>query len=161
MRFKVPPCNIDQVLFEMAPDPHALNGSILRGVPMLLVLAVCCGKPPCNYKEIHHTYRDIVLVELHRLAHHVLRSIYSLTRRFRCHSVGERPERDLEKPVDSMEHLLTQHCSRNLVKKDKVCGVRRTRGKRRRRLQLLGLLRTLLGCWQKFQSIVSQNLSKD
>lgn len=153
-----------------------LSGSI-RSFTMFLLLAICCGKRSCNYTEIQDTYRDIILVELQRLnltgsfniskekdhcpsgkAHHTLRSIYSMTQKFRCHR-GGKLERDLGKPVESMEQLLTYNCSQNLVKKHQVCPAR-TRGKKRRRLKLINIIKALINCWQKFQSILSLTPSK-
>ncbi|CAL8367882.1 unnamed protein product [Lota lota] len=90
-------------------------------------------------------------------AHHILRSIHGMIQQFRCHR-GKKPETGIEKPVESMEQLLTYNCSQNLVKQNKVCPVRRTKGKKRRRLMRLNIIKALINCWQRFQSIVSQTL---
>ncbi|KAG7258987.1 hypothetical protein CRUP_035028, partial [Coryphaenoides rupestris] len=126
------------------PGVHSgLNGSILRSVSMVLLLTVylCCGgksRSRCNYREIAGSYRDIILVEIQRLnltsslntseekhhcpsgrVHHILRSIYTLTRQFRCHQ-GVAPEKDLERPVESMEQLLAYYCRQGLLVKGSI-----------------------------------------
>ncbi|CAL8276724.1 unnamed protein product [Boreogadus saida] len=155
-----------------------LNGSFLRSFTMVILLVVCCGERKCNYKEIHDSYRNIILVELQSLnltsklniskerdhcpsakAHHILRSIHGMIQQFRCHR-GKKPATALEKPVDSMEQLLTYNCRQNMVKQNKVCPARKTKGKRRR-LKRIIIIKALINCWQKFQSILSLTLSKN
>lgn len=45
---------------------QCLTGSLLRGV-LVLLLASCCAKPKCDYREILGSYREVVFIELHNL----------------------------------------------------------------------------------------------
>ncbi|XP_078144550.1 uncharacterized protein LOC144542327 [Centroberyx gerrardi] len=145
---------------------------VLRSVLVVLLLAFSCGKRGCNYKEILGSYREIILVELQNLnltgslntskerdhcpsgkAHHILRSIYVLTQQFRCQRAGNR-QRDLEKPVESMDQLISHNCSHDYLGKRASCQAsQKTRGKKRRRIKLIKVIRSLITCWQKLQSI--------
>lgn len=156
-----------------------LTGLVLRGaVVVLLVLlaASCCAKRRCSYREILGSYKEFILIELHsqnltatvttpkerdhcpsRKAHHVLRSIYGLTQQFQCQR-GNSGHKDLAVPVESMQQLIMHDCSANLVSKASCPAKRRTQGRKRRRIKLIQLIRALIFCWQKLQSIYAETL---
>ncbi|KAK9514785.1 hypothetical protein VZT92_025473 [Zoarces viviparus] len=149
-----------------------LTGALLRSVLVLLLLTDACGKRGCNYKEILGSYTQVILVELQHLnltgssntskvrdpcpsakARRILVSIYGMTQHMRCQRSGKRMS-DLEKPLASMEQIIAHNCSPDhLGKKVSCSAVQKTRGKKRKRIRLIGVLKTLITCWQKLQSV--------
>ncbi|CAB1451954.1 unnamed protein product [Pleuronectes platessa] len=150
-----------------------LTGSSLRSVLALLLLANChCGKRRCNYKEILDSYRVVIFVELQSLnltgsthtsrdrdpcpqakARRILVSIYGMTQQVRCHRSGEQRS-DLEKPVESMEQLVVHNCSPDYLGRRTSCStVKKIRGKKRKRNKVIQVIKALITCWQKLQSV--------
>ncbi|KAI9530598.1 hypothetical protein NQZ68_000088 [Dissostichus eleginoides] len=131
-----------------------LTGTLLRNVLVVLLLVDACGKRRCNYREILVSYREFIFVELQNLnltgsintskgrdpcpsgkAHRILVSIYSLSHQMRCQTSGKSTS-DLERPLKSMEQLISQNCSPDdLGKKVSCSAVKKIRGKKRRRIR--------------------------
>lgn len=149
-----------------------LAGPVLRNVLVVLLLGFSCGKRRCNYKEILESYREIILVELQNLnlsassntskekdpcppgkAHRILSSIYVMIQQFRCQSHGQ-TYGDLEKPVESMEQLISHNC-RDEGKRVSCQASKKMRGKKRKRKRnkLVKIIKALITCWEKLQSI--------
>ncbi|KAM4736957.1 uncharacterized protein FYW61_004588 [Anableps anableps] len=148
-----------------------LTGSLLRSVLVVLILANCCGKRRCNYQEILDSYREVIFVELQNLnltgsatafkardpcpsgkERRILVSIYGMTQQILCQRRGKQP--DLEKPVESMERLIIQNCSPvYMAKKTSCSAVRKIQGKKRKRLRLIRVIKLLITCWEKLQSV--------
>lgn len=149
-----------------------LTGALLRSVLVVLLLADTSGKRRCNYKEILGSYREIIFVELQNLnltgpfntskvrdpchsgkAHRILVSIYGMTQQMRCHRSGKQTS-DLEKPLESMEQLIVHNCSPHYLGKKVSCSaVQKIRGKKRKRNRLIIVIKALITCWQKLQSV--------
>ncbi|KAM7411740.1 hypothetical protein PAMA_021629 [Pampus argenteus] len=149
-----------------------LTGSLLRSVLVVLLLTNSCGKRRCNYKQILGSYREVIFVELQNLnltrsfntskerdpcpsgkAHRILGSIYSMTQQTRCQRNGKR-QPDLEKPLERMEQLIIHNCSPDYLGKKATCSaVQKIRGARRKRNRLIKVIKALVTCWQKLQSI--------
>ncbi|AWP09797.1 Hypothetical protein SMAX5B_014486 [Scophthalmus maximus] len=130
-----------------------LTGTLLRSVLVVLLLTNTCGKRRCNFKEILDSYRVVILVELQNLARRILVSIYGMTQQIRCQR-GGRLQFDLEKPVESMEQLIIHKCSPDYLGKRNSCSaVKKIRGKKRKRNRVIKVIKTLITCWQKLQSI--------
>lgn len=148
-----------------------LTGSLLRSVLVVLIVANCCGKRRCNYKEIREYYREVIFVELQNLnltgsattfkekdpcpsgkERRILVSIYGMTHQILCQKSGNKS--DLEKPVESMEQLIIQNCSPNYMAKKTSCSaVRQIKGNKRKRLRLIRVIKQLITCWEKLLSI--------
>ncbi|KAF7662820.1 hypothetical protein LDENG_00225690 [Lucifuga dentata] len=151
-----------------------LTGAALRSVLVVLLLAYSCGKRRCNYKEILDSYRDVIFVELQNLnltdslnttkerdhcpagkGRRILGSIYGMTQHLRC-QMGGQQQWDLEKPVESMEHLIIRNCNLEYLGKRASCSARqKTQGKKRRRIKVIRVIKAITTCWQKLQSIYS------
>lgn len=145
-----------------------LTGTLLRNVLVVLLLVDACGKRRCNYREILVSYREFIFVELQNLnltgsintskgrdpcpsgkAHRILVSIYSLSHQMRCQTSGKSTS-DLERPLKSMEQLISQNCSPDdLGKKVSCSAVKKIRGKKRRRIRFIKVINALITCWQK------------
>ncbi|CAG6021558.1 unnamed protein product [Menidia menidia] len=148
-----------------------LTGTLLRSVLVLLLLANTCGKRRCNYKEILGSYREVIFVELQNLnltlsqntfkerdpcpsgkARQILISIYGMTQKIHCRSGKHLSE--MEKPIESMELLIIQNCSPDyMAKKDLCSAVRKIKGKKRKRIMLIRVIKQLIICWEKLQSV--------
>lgn len=148
-----------------------LTGSLLRSVLVVLLLANSWGKRRCNYKDILSAYREVIFVELQNLnltvspntskerdpcpsgkARRILASIYGMTQKTRCQRGGNQPS-NLERPVESMEQLITHKCSPDYLGKRATCShVKKIRGKKRKRIWLIKVIKALITCWQKLQS---------
>lgn len=146
--------------------------TLLRSVLVVLLLASCFCKRRCNYKEILGSYREVVFVELQNLnltgsfntskerdpcpsgkARRILVSIFGMTRQMRCQRSGKQ-QSDLERPLVSMEQLIIHNCSPDYLGKKASCSaVRKIRGKKRRRIRLIKVIKALITCWQKLQSV--------
>ncbi|KAM7411741.1 hypothetical protein PAMA_021629 [Pampus argenteus] len=86
-------------------------------------------------------------------AHRILGSIYSMTQQTRCQRNGKR-QPDLEKPLERMEQLIIHNCSPDYLGKKATCSaVQKIRGARRKRNRLIKVIKALVTCWQKLQSI--------
>lgn len=149
-----------------------LTGTLLRSVLVVLLLANSCGKRRCNYKEILGSYREVVFVELQNLnltgscntskerdpcpsgkARRILVSIYGMTQQMRCQRSGTQ-QSDLVKPLESMEQLIIHNCSPDYLGKKTSCSaVKKIRGKKRKRIRLIKVIKALITCWQKLQSV--------
>lgn len=149
-----------------------LTGTLLRSVLAVLLLANACGKRKCNYREILDSYREVIFVELQNLnltgsintskvrdpcpsgkAHRILVSIYGLTQQVRCQRGGNQ-QSDLEKPLESMERLIIHNCSPDYLGKTASCSAaQKIRGKKRKRMRLIKVIKALINCWQKLQSV--------
>lgn len=151
-----------------------LTGSLLRNVLMVLLLTSCCGKRRCNYTEILDSYRDIVLTELGFLnltasvnssktrdicpsgkAHHILASIYGATLQMQCYGSWKQLS-DLEKPLKTMKELITDNCNPDDLRKKTVScsAVRKIRGKKRMKIRLINVIKSVNTCWQKLLSMM-------
>lgn len=149
-----------------------LTGTLLRSVLVTVLLAYSCGKSRCNYKEILGSYREVISVELQNLnltvsankfkerdpcpsgkARRILVSIYGMTQQMRCQGSGKN-QSDLEKPVESMGQLIVQNCRlQYLGNKTSCSAVQKIRGKKRKRMRLIRVIKALITCWQKLQSV--------
>ncbi|KAK5863711.1 hypothetical protein PBY51_000721 [Eleginops maclovinus] len=145
-----------------------LTGTLLRNVLVLLFLVDACGKRRCNYREILVSYREFIFVELQNLnltgsfdtskgkdpcppgkAHRILVSIYGMAHQMRCQR-SSKSTSDLERPLESMEQLISQNCSPdNLGKKVSCSAVKKIRGKKRKRIRFIKVIKALITCWQK------------
>ncbi|XP_068997003.1 uncharacterized protein C20orf204 homolog [Embiotoca jacksoni] len=149
-----------------------LVGALLHSVLAFLLLANSYGKRGCNYKEILGSYSEVIFVELQSLnltsslntfkerdpcpsekARRILVSIYGMTQQMRCQRGGKQ-QSDLEKPVESMELLITRKCSPDYLGKRASCSaVQKIRGKKRKRIRLMKVMKALIICWQKLQIV--------
>ncbi|KAM9506705.1 uncharacterized protein ACWYII_048403 isoform 1-T1 [Salvelinus alpinus] len=157
-----------------------VNGRVLRSVVVFLLLGVSYSKRRCNYTDILSTYRELIFVELQYLnltgtfdtpkerdhcpsgkLQHVLRSIHGMTEQFLCqgwdqeHGRGSRQQRGMKKPVEMMAVLIRQNCRQtDLARRQKRTApcvtTQRTKGMNRKRMRLI---RALINCWQKLQSL--------
>ncbi|KAK2897530.1 hypothetical protein Q8A73_013910 [Channa argus] len=143
-----------------------------RSVLVVLFVAISCGKRRCNYREILGSYREVIFVELQNLnltgsfdtskdrdpcpsvkAHRILSSIYSMTQQMRCQRSGKQLAY-LEKPLESMEQLIIHNCKPNYLGKKASCSaLQKVRGKKRKRTRLIKVIKALITCWQKLQSV--------
>lgn len=148
-----------------------LTGTLLRSVLLVLLLVNSCAKRRCNYKEILGSYREVISKELQNLnftgslntfkerdpcssgeAHRILVSIYGITKQMLCQRSGQLS--DLEKPLESMELLITQNCTPDYLAKKAPCSaVRKIKGKKRKRLRLIKVIKMLITCWEKLQNV--------
>ncbi|KAM8755470.1 uncharacterized protein AB9X84_011927 [Acanthopagrus schlegelii] len=148
------------------------TGALLRSILVVLLLASSCGKRRCNYKEILGSYREVIFVELQNLnltgsvntpkerdpchsgkARRILVSIYGMTQQMRCQRGGKQ-QSDLEKPLESMEQLIIHNCSPDYLGRKASCStVKKIRGKKRKRIRLIKVIKALITCWQKLQSV--------
>lgn len=136
------------------------------------MLANSCGKRGCNYKEILGSYREVVFVELQNLnltgsfntskerdpcpsgkARRILGSIYGMTQKMRCQRGGKQ-QPELDKPLESMEQLIIHNCKPDYLGKKATCSsVQKIRGKKRKRIRFIKVIKALVTCWQKLQSV--------
>ncbi|KAF1390375.1 hypothetical protein PFLUV_G00057390 [Perca fluviatilis] len=148
-----------------------LTGTLLRSILLVLLLADACGKRRCNYREILGSYREVIFVELQNLnltgsfntskvrdpcpsgkTRRILVSIYGMTQQMRC-QMGAKQTSNLEKPLVSMEQLIVHNCSPDYLGKKVSCSaVQKIRGKKRKRIRLIKVIKALITCWQKLQS---------
>lgn len=151
----------------------SLTGYLLRNVLVFLLLTNSCGKHRCNYNEILGSYTQFILVELQNLnltasvkisrdrdicpsgeAHRILLSIYGATKQLQCQGNGTRSS-DLEKPLERMEQLITHNCRPGYLGRRASCsGIKKTRGGRKRRIRLIKVIKSLITCWQKLQTVL-------
>lgn len=147
-----------------------VNGPVLRGVVVLLLLGVSYSRPKrrCNYTEILRSYRETISVELNSVnlsnislkkdscpsrsekTYRILRYIYDRTQEFHCLNEGIMIQGNIGRPVRSMEELIRQNCTHsNLLKKQRKHTCTKGKGQKRRMIQLV---RNLMNCWKKLQS---------
>lgn len=149
--------------------------ALLRSVVVLVLLVNSGGKRRCNYDEILGTYRKLVFVELQSLnitgiinsskekslcpsvkAHHILNSIFDATRRMRCQLGGK--QSDLNKPLESMEQVIIHNCGPDYLGETLSCAtVKKMKGKKKKRMRLIRMIKALIICWQKLQSVFTVN----
>lgn len=146
--------------------------ALLRSVVVLLLLANSSGKRRCNYKEILGSYREVIFVELQNLnltdysnsskershcpsvkAHHILSSIYGMTQRMRC-QIGAK-QSAFNKPLESMEQVIIHNCRPDHLGERVSCSaVKKIQGKKKKRISFIRMIKTLIICWQKLQTVL-------
>ncbi|CAJ1085021.1 hypothetical protein INR49_009086 [Xyrichtys novacula] len=150
-----------------------LIGTLLRNVLVVVLLTNSSGKRRCNYAEILGSYREVIFVELQNLnftasantpkerdicpsgkARRILVSIYSKTRQMQCHRSGKQLS-ELEKPLKNMEQLIINNCSPAYLGQTPPCSaVGKIQGKKRKRTRLIKVIKALITCWQKLQTVL-------
>ncbi|KAL1021588.1 hypothetical protein UPYG_G00015240 [Umbra pygmaea] len=158
-----------------------VNGPVLRTVVVFLLLGVSCScnycRRRCNYNEILESYRELIFVELQNLnltgtfdtskerdccpsgkAPDILRSIHGLAHQFLCqrHGTGRKQLEGMEKPVVMMQDLISENCNSTVqVRRQKTAASCATSQRCKKKRKKMRLIRALINCWQKLQSICS------